>query len=53
MHSKEVIKKWIWQHDEYPNFRRESVHSSFRKKLDKDFDARSDKYATATTDSLV
>ena len=109
MHSEEVIKKWIWQHDEYPNFhfdktklekliseieylrgtldgvsklfsetdirkieierltdeaihtsliegelfRRESVHSSFRKKLDKDFDARSDKYATATTDSLV
>jgi len=109
MHSKEVIKKWIWQHQEYPNFsfnkeklstliseieylrgtldgisklfnevdirnieierltdeaintsliegevfRRESVRSSFRKKLDKDFDAISDKYATAITDSLV
>ena len=34
-------------------FKRESVRSSFRKKLDKDFDARSDKYATAATDSLV
>lgn len=34
-------------------FKRESVRSSFRKKLDKDFDARSDKYSTATTDSLV
>lgn len=32
---------------------RESVRSSFRKKLDKDFDARSDKYSTAATDSLV
>jgi len=32
---------------------RESVRSSFRKKLDKDFDARSDNYSTATTDSLV
>ena len=109
MHSKEAIKKWIWQHDKYPEFsfhreklsklisqieylrgtldgisqlfnesdirkieierltdeaintsliegeifRRESVRSSFRKKLDKDFDARSDKYATPTTDSLV
>ena len=34
-------------------FKRESVHSSFRKKLDKDFDARNDKYSTAATDSLV
>lgn len=34
-------------------FKRESVRSSFRKKLDKDFDARSDKYSTAATDSLV
>ena len=34
-------------------FRRESVRSSFRKKLDKDFDGRSDKYSTASTDSLV
>jgi len=34
-------------------FKRESVRSSFRKRLDKEFDARSDKYATATTDSLV
>ncbi len=34
-------------------FRRESVRSSFRKKLDKDFDGRSDKYSTAVTDSLV
>ena len=34
-------------------FKRESVRSSFRKKLDKDFDGRSDKYSTATTDSLV
>lgn len=34
-------------------FKRESVRSSFRKKLDKDFDGRSDKYATAATDSLV
>ena len=109
MDSEEIIRKWIWQHKEYPKFsftreklsqliseieylrgtldgisklfneddireieierltdeaintsliegeiyRRESVRSSFRKKLDKDFDARSDKYATATTDSLV
>ncbi|RLA78454.1 MAG: Fic family protein, partial [Epsilonproteobacteria bacterium] len=34
-------------------FKRQSVHSSFRKKLDKDFDARNDKYSTAATDSLV
>lgn len=34
-------------------FKRESVHSSFRKKLDKDFDDKNDKYSTATTDSLV
>lgn len=34
-------------------FKRESVRSSFRKKLDKDFDARSDKYSTAATDNLV
>ena len=34
-------------------FKRESVRSSFRKKLDKDFDAFSDKYSTAVTDSLV
>jgi len=34
-------------------FRRESVRSSFRKKLDKDFDGRSDNYSTATTDNLV
>ena len=34
-------------------FVRESVRSSFRKKLDKDFDGRSDKYSTAATDSLV
>ena len=34
-------------------FKRESVRSSLRKRLDKEFDVRSDKYATATTDSLV
>ena len=34
-------------------YKRESVRSSFRKKLDKDFDARGDKYSTASTDSLV
>jgi len=34
-------------------FKRESVRSSLRKRLDKEFDARSDTYATATTDSLV
>ena len=34
-------------------FKRESVRSSLRKRLDREFDARSDKYATATTDSLV
>jgi len=34
-------------------FKRESVRSSFRKKLDKDFDALGDKYSTAVTDSLV
>lgn len=106
---KENIKKWIWQHPDYPNFqydklkltdlisqidyhrglldgisklfssddivkieietltdeaintsliegeifKRESVRSSFRKKLDKDFDARSDKYSTIATDNLV
>ena len=103
------IKKWIWQHPNYPNFyydksqlselisqidyhrgildgmtklfnqddirriqidtltdeaistsliegevfKRESVRSSFRKKLDKDFDALSDKYSTKATDNLV
>ena len=103
------IIKWIWQHNEYPDFRydktrltsmindieykrgildgistlfskddirsieidtltdeaintsliegevykRESVHSSFRKKLDKDFDAGADRYSTPSTDSLV
>ncbi|MDD2651637.1 MAG: DUF4172 domain-containing protein [Sulfurimonas sp.] len=106
---KEEIKKWIWQHQEYPNFKydkskltetiskidysrgildgisklfepsdivnieietltdeaintsliegeifkRESVRSSFRKKLDKDFDGRYDKYSTRATDNLV
>lgn len=106
---KEDIKKWIWQHSDYPNFnydrsqllglisqidyhrgildgmtklfnqddirkiqidtltdeaintsliegevfKRESVRSSFRKKLDKDFDALSDKYSTKATDNLV
>ncbi len=106
---KEDIKKWIWQHQDYPNFnydktklievlnqidyyrgkldgistlfnqddivkiqidtltdelintsliegevfKRESVRSSFRKKLDKDFDVFGDKYSTAQTDSLV
>ena len=105
----EDIKKWIWQHPNYPNFnydksqlselisqidyhreildgmaklfnqddirkiqidtltdeaintsliegevfKRESVCSSFRKKLDKDFDALSDKYSTKATDNLV
>lgn len=105
----EEILKWIWQHQDYPNFnydkskltdliseidyqrgildglsklfnqndirkieietltdealntsliegevfKRESVQSSFRKKLDKDFDAFGDKYSTAVTDSLV
>ena len=34
-------------------FKRESVHSSFRKKLDKDFDSLSDKYSTKVTDNLV
>lgn len=34
-------------------FKRESVRSSFRKKLDKDFDARTDKYSTIATDNLV
>lgn len=103
------IKKWIWQHPDYPNFnydksklselisqidyhrgildgmtklfnqddirkiqidtltdeaintsliegeifKRESIRSSFRKKLDKDFDALSDKYSTKATDNLV
>ena len=106
---KEDIKKWIWQHQDYPNFKydksklteiisqidysrgildgisklferedivnieietltdeaintsliegevfkRESVRSSFRKKLDKDFDGRYDKYSTKATDNLV
>lgn len=106
---KEEIKKWIWQHQEYPNFKyeksklteiisqieygrgmldgisklfehedivnieietltdeaintsliegevfkRESVRSSFKKKLDKDFDGRYDKYSTKATDNLV
>ena len=109
MSKKEEIKKWIWQHERYPNFlydkeklssiitdieylrglldgysrlfnaydirkieidiltdeaihtsliegevfKRESVRSSLQKKLDKEFDARSDKYATASTDSLI
>ena len=34
-------------------FKRECVRSSLRKRLDREFDARSDTYATATTDSLV
>ena len=34
-------------------FKRESVRSSLRKKLDREFDARNDKYATAVSDSLV
>lgn len=34
-------------------FKRESVRSSLRKKLDKNFDAFKDKYSTAATDSLV
>ena len=34
-------------------FKRESVRSSFRKKLDKNFNSRDDKYATLMTDSLV
>jgi len=34
-------------------FKRESVRSSFRKKLDKDFDGRSDTHATRATDNLV
>ena len=34
-------------------FKRESVQSSFRKKLDKDFDGRYDKYSTRATDNLV
>ena len=33
--------------------KRESVHSSFKKKLDKDFDSRNDKYSTVATDNLV
>lgn len=33
--------------------KRESVHSSFKKKLDKYFDARNDKYSTIATDNLV
>lgn len=106
---KEEIIKWIWQHQNYPNFKydksklteiiskidynrgildgisklfehkdivnieietltdeaintsliegevfkRESVRSSFRKKLDKGFDGRYDKYSTRATDNLV
>jgi len=106
---KEEIRKWIWQHQDYPNFKydksklsviisqidysrgildgisklferedivnieietltdeaintsliegevfkRESVRSSFRKKLDKNFDGRYDKYSTKATDNLV
>ena len=109
MSTQKEIRKWIWQHQKYPNFlydkekfsiliseieylrgvldgysklfneddirkieidrltdeaihtsliegevfKRESVRSSFQKRLDKEFDARSDRYATATTDSLV
>ena len=109
MSNEKAIKKWIWQHEKYPDFfysqdklttliseieylrgvldgysklfnqddirqieidrltdeaihtsliegevfKRESVRSSLRKRLDKEFDARSDKYATVTTDSLV
>lgn len=34
-------------------FKRESVRSSFRKKLDKDFDGRSDTHSTRATDNLV
>jgi len=34
-------------------FKRESVRSSFRKKLDKNFDTQNDKYSTVATDSLV
>jgi len=34
-------------------FKRESVRSSFRKRLDASFDGRSDKYSTVATDSLV
>lgn len=34
-------------------FIRESVRSSFRKKLDKDFDTLNDKYSTKATDNLV
>jgi len=34
-------------------FKRESVRSSFRKKLDASFDGRADKYSTVATDSLV
>jgi len=34
-------------------FKRESVRSSFRKKLDKYFDGRSDTYSTRATDNLV
>ena len=34
-------------------FKRESVRSSFKKKLDRYFDARNDKYSTIATDNLV
>ena len=33
--------------------KRESVHSSFKKKLDKNFDSINDKYSTVATDNLV
>jgi len=35
------------------HFKRESVRSSLRKRLDANFDGRSDKYSTLATDSLV
>jgi len=106
---KEITKKWIWQHKEYPNFKfdksrlsdlisqidykrgildgmsklfseddiinieietltdeaintsliegevfkRESVRSSFRKKLDKHFDGQYDTHSTRASDNLV
>ena len=109
MSKKEEIKKWIWQHNNYPNFfydknklltliadieylrgsfdaysklfnkdnirqieidrltdeaintsliegeifKRESVRSSLQKRLDKEFDARSDKYATVLIDQKL
>jgi Fic family protein len=109
MSSDEEVRKWIWQHENYPTFsynkeklatliseieylrgvldgysklfneddvrkieierltdeaistsliegevfKRESIRSSLRKRLDKEFDANNDKYATASSDSLV